>query len=126
MKKELLALLTIILLTAGAIGNLTHLNQTANQISDHIDYCVQYCSRDDYVSANTEILKAIQVWENAEHYTHVFVRHSEIDSISDLFYDAQSAIQGQQKHEAKCMLAKLKHHANSLVSMERVSIGTIF
>ena len=126
MKKELFALLTVILLIAGSIGNLTHLNKTANQISDHIDYCAQYCSRDDFTSANKEIMKAIQVWENAEHYTHVFIRHSEIDSISDLFYDAQSAIQSLEKHEAKCMLEKLQHHANSLVRMEKLSLGTIF
>ena len=126
MKKELFAFLTILLLIAGSIGNLTHLNNTVNQISNHLDYCTQYCSQDDYASANTEILKAMQVWENTEHYTHVFIRHSEIDAISDLFHDVQSAIQSQEKYEAKCMLSKLQHHADSLVNMEKVTLGTIF
>ena len=126
MKKELFAILTMFLLIAGSIGNLIHLNQTVDEISNHIEYCRLYCSLEDYSAANTEIVKAKQVWESAEKYTHVFIRHSEIDTISDLFYDIQSAIESREKFEAECTLMKLKHHADSLINMEKVSLGTIF
>ena len=126
MKKELFALLAILLLIIGSIGNVRHLIKTTNDISNHIYYSGLYCSLDDYTAANTEMNKALDIWESEENYTHVFIRHSEIDTISDVLYDTLSAINNREKYDAEFLLQKLQHHLDTLVKMERISIGSIF
>ena len=126
MKKELCALFTLLLLIAGAIGNLTHLNTLMEQISNHINYSMLYCSLDDYQAAHTETSKALELWESEEPYTHIFIRHTEIDAFSDVFFDILSAIQNREKYEAENLLRKLQHLADNMVAMESVSLGSIF
>ena len=126
MKKELCAILTILLLIAGSVANLIHLNQTTEQISNHIRYGNLYCSLDDYSAANKEMSKALEIWSTEEYYTHVFIRHCEIDTICDLFYDALSSINNHEKYESQILLKKLQHRIDTLVKMEKISLGSIF
>ncbi len=126
MKKELCAILMLLALFVGAVGNLLHLNQLMEQITNNIQYSMLYCSLEDYSAAHTETEKAIQLWENAESYTHVFIRHSEIDTMNDIFYDTLSAIENREKYEADCLLRKLQHFADNLLAMETPSLGSIF
>ena len=126
MKKEICAALALLLLFIGALSNLTHLNKIMEQIQTHIDYSLLYCSLEDYVAAHTETTKAKQIWEDEERYSHVFIRHSEIDKMNDIFYDVLSAIQSHEKYEAEYHLKKLQHYADNLVVMEQLSLGSVF
>ena len=126
MKKELCAILTILLLIGGSIANLIHLDKTTDQISNHIRYGILYCSLDDYTAADKEMNKALEIWNTEEYYTHVFIRHCEIDTISDIIYDALSAINNHEKYESQFLLQKLQHHIDTLVKMEKISLGSIF
>ena len=126
MKKEVVATLTIILLFTGAMGNLIHLNRLMNQISTHINYSQLYCSLEDYEAAHTETAKAQQCWDNAKSYTHVFIRHSEIEKLKDVFFDIQSAIQNREGIEADNLLQKLQYYVDNLTTMEQLSIGSVF
>lgn len=126
MKKELFAFLVIITLLIGSISSLTHLNDLISQINTHIEYSLLYCSLDDYEAAHTEMEKALQLWNNSENYTHVFIRHSEVDTASDGFYDALSAIYDREKYEAEYQLKKLQYHTDSILRMEQISLRSIF
>jgi hypothetical protein len=126
MKKELCAAITLILLIMVAFGNLVHLNTLTEQITAHIDYSLLYCSLDDYAAAHTETQKALELLENSERYTHVFVRHTDVDSLSETFYDILSAIQNREKYEAEYLLEKLRYRTNNILKMEMISLGSIF
>ena len=126
MKKELCAILALILLVAGAAGNLIHLNKLMEQITNHIDYSLLYCSLEDYAAAHTETTKAMQVWQGAENYTHIFIRHSEIDNMNDIFYDTLAAIKNKDRSESESMLEKLQHYTDNLIDMEQLSLGSVF
>ena len=126
MKKELCTGVTLLLLLLAAFWNLIYLNNLMDQISEHIEYSLLYCSLEDYNAAYTETNKALDIWKNAESYTHVFIRHSDIDNFSDIFFDILSAIQNRDKYDAQQMLNKLQHCADSIVRMEMISPGSVF
>lgn len=126
MKKEICAIMVLLLLFAGAIGNIIHLKQITEQISSNLNYALLYCSLEDYEAVYTETVKAQKSWTDAEKYTHVFIRHSEIDKINEIFYDILSAAQNKEKYETDFLLQKLQHFSNYLVKMETASVGSIF
>lgn len=126
MKKEICAIMVLLLLIAGAIGNIIHLKQITEQISSNLNYALLYCSLEDYEAVYTETVKAQKSWTDAEKYTHVFIRHSEIDKINEIFYDILSAAQNKEKYETDFLLQKLQHFSNYLVKMETASVGSIF
>lgn len=126
MKKELFAFITIILLIVGSIGNLTHLNQLISKLDTHIEYSLLYCSLDDYEAAHTEMTKAEQAWNEAKNYTHIFIRHSEVDAVSDIFYDTMSSILNREKREAEYQLKKLRYHTDTMLRMEQPSLRSVF
>lgn len=126
MKKELCAAITLSLLIAAAIGNLIHLENLMEKITNHINYSLLYCSLEDYSAAHTETSKAFQVWKNAENYTHIMIRHSDIDSINDIFFDILSALQNREKFEGEYLLKKLQHRTDSIINMESISLDSIF
>lgn len=126
MKKELFAILTILLLLIGSVSSLIHLESLVSDLNTHIEYSLLYCSLDDYEAAHTEMGKALQKWNNAEGYTHIFIRHSEVDTTSDVFYDVLSAIHDREKYEAEYQLKKLKYHTESILRMERLTLRSVF
>lgn len=126
MKKELCAALALILLIAAAAGNLLHLNNLMEQITEHIDYSLLYCSLEDYAAAHTETSKAYQVWKNAETHTKIMLQQNEIDSVNDIFFDIWTALQNREKHEGENLLRKLQSRTDSILSTEGITLGSVF
>ena len=79
MKKELFAALSILALIIGAVVNILYLMDLANGISYHVEASQQYCRDDDFDQAEAELRIALEIWLKADGYTHIFIRHVEID-----------------------------------------------
>ena len=125
MKKELFSALTILSLVAGAVINIVHLNKLVNTMTQHIDKAIVACSVTDYNTAEAELSAALTLWVDSDSYTHVFIRHSEIDATTDSYYDALAAIQSKNQ-EAISLMRKTQYHIESIQSMEKVSLKSIF
>lgn len=70
--------------------------------------------------------KAAQDWLGADGYTHIFIRHSEIDSTTDAFFELMSDVRSGDAQSASGAYEKLAAHLDSLYTMERVTLGSIF
>ena len=126
MKKELIAALIILGLLVGSIVNLWYLKGLVDEISFHLAKATQACIAEDSVSADQEVNNALQIWLNADDYTHIFIRHSEIDAASDIFYDILSAINSNEHSSAQATIEQLTYHLNSIYTMELVTIRSVF
>ena len=71
--------------------------------------------------ARQELQLALEIWLDADGYTHVFIRHAEIDSTSVAFYEALTALAGGEAEEFRSACDKLRYHIDSIVSMELVT-----
>ena len=126
MKKELFAIIALCGLVFGSIANLIHLKKLTNEITTHLNYTNMYCHQEDYSSAKEELSKAMDVWRNAEDYTHIFVRQTEVDDLTDLFYDLRVSIVKKEGAEAMELIEKSVHKCQMLIDMERLSIESVF
>ena len=126
MKKELFALITILSLIIISIAGYIHLSKLTNSISEHTNKAMSAVNQDNFELARTELNTALQLWNDDERYTHVFIRHSEVDTVSDTFYEALENICSNQKEEAQVSILKLMFHINSIQSMERITLRSVF
>lgn len=85
-----------------------------------------YCEAGQFELAEQELENAAQDWLGADGYTHIFIRHSEIDSTTDAFFELMSDVRSGDAQSASGAYEKLAAHLDSLYTMERVTLGSIF
>ena len=115
MKREIAAGLVLLLLAIGSWFNL-------NYLREFTAYC--YAGRFDL--AEEVLSKAADEWLGTDGYTHIFIRHSEIDSTTDAFFELMSDVRSGDAESAAGSYEKLLAHLSSLYTMERVTLGSIF
>ena len=125
MKKEFFAIITIVALVIGSIINIIHLKDLVNTMSHHITNSISAYNQNDYSLAEQELSTAMNVWLESDGYTHVFIRHSEIDAVTDTYYDALTAIQNKESASVTLM-RKIQYHIQSILSIECVSFKSVF
>lgn len=69
---------------------------------------------------------ALELWLKSDRYTHIFIRHSEIDSTTDAFYELKESLMGDDPISARAAYEKLRYHLESIDEMEHPSLGSIF
>lgn len=126
MKKEIAAAVIALLLVAGAVVNTLWLKGFIGDLNRTIDDSRASCEAGDFDEAESLLREAIDGWNGAEGYTHIFIRHSEVDSATDAFYELLSLVCAQDAKSAVGAYEKLRAHLDSLYTMERVTVGSIF
>lgn len=127
MKKELFALVLLFSLIMGAGFHVRHINRLTAALTEQIDLSESAAEHGDLKAAEYYINSAIELWESADSYTHIFITHSEIDAASDCFYEAAASLSEDESSNArKAAFNALRYHIESIAGMERVSTGSIF
>lgn len=126
MKKELAAGALLLALFAGALFNISYLQSFIGELETLLDASRAACDAGEFAVAETQLRRAIEIWETADGYTHIFIRHAEIDSTTDAFYELLSDVLSADASSAAGAYGKLAAHLSSLYTMERVTLGSIF
>ena len=87
--------------------------------------------RKKYLLANAtagkdELEAALRVWRAGEGYSHVFLRHAEIDAVSDAFFALRQGLRAGDGIELGAAYDQLRYHLDCIASMEHVSPGSVF
>ena len=120
------ALLLLCLLMVLSYWNIRAVDRLSGDIMAELENCERLFLAGENPDAQAAMDKALNRWLSAEGYTHIFIRHSEIDSCSDAFYDAVEALDAKDDAAVKAGLDKLRYHIQSIAKMERVSLGNVF
>ena len=126
MTKELIAAALLVLLILGSWLNLLYLDALISDIEARLDLSMRSYWLGSGMQAHGELLDAFALWLHADSYTHVFIRHAEIDAASDAFYELQSAIFSHDADAAAAGCGKLLYHLRSMSSMEHVTVKSVF
>lgn len=123
MKKEAAAVVLLLLLIAGSCLNLKTLDALIYGIEDRL-----YLSQSEADAGNTdraerELENAWKLWLDADGYTHIFIRHAEIDAISDAFCEL---LQTLPDGDAQPAYEKLLYHLESVRDIEHLSLRSVF
>lgn len=126
MKKEIVAAALLLTLIAGGLYNTHYLHEFTDGLTGSLALSRAYCENGEYALALEHAQKAESDWKANELYAGIFLRHTEIDAVSDLFYELLGALAGSEPDSALAAYAPLTAHVENLYAMERVGLWSVF
>ena len=126
MKRCLLALTLFALLTALSLWDLRMVDSLTNSICECIELSLHCTKEGDGEAARAAMDCALRLWEEGEGYTHIFLRHSEVDSAADCLFELHGAILEQEEEQCAALAELAVYHLRSLQSMEHPRLGSVF
>ena len=125
-KKEIFSVCLLIVMLTAALINIHCIKDLADEISKDVTESVNAASAGDWDTARKLAEHAETTWQSCAGYTHVVLRHSEIDTVSDALYDFMTHIYDHNAKSSATAAGKVKYHLNSIYQMEQVRFGSIF
>ena len=126
MKRELAAAGLLVLLVLASVWNIRHADFLTGQIGLSLERSERAAQRGDYALAQTAAENARTLWHRARGYTSVFLRHPDLDSVSDAFFDLEELLLQRDGTALASGYARLRYHLETLDWMEHLSLGTLF
>ena len=126
MKRELGALLLLAALFGVSLWSIRRTDRLTDEVEKHLELSEKALRADDRETAEAELEAALRVWQADKRYAHVFLRHAEIDCISDAFFALQQGLLGGDGVELGAAYDLLRYHLECVDSMEHISPGSVF
>ena len=126
MKRELAAAGLLLLLILAAAWNIRHADFLTGQIGLSLARSERAAQRGEYAPALAAAENAREIWRKARGYTSVFLRHPDLDSVSDAFFDLEELLLQRDGTALSSGYARLRYHLETLDWMEHLSLGTLF
>ncbi len=125
MKRELVAGIALILLCTAVTLNIIYIRTVTNSLADFVLSSQHAYENGNADEAESELRNALEIWNNFGNYTYVALRHTEIDTVTDAFYELLSGIIDQDDQvfgNYEHVLAGLSR----INDMETPSLGSVF
>lgn len=126
MKKEIVAAVLLLLILAGVSLNIRVNERIVSSLINEVDMSYENLKNGNEDKAMQQLDTAIEHWLNLDGYTHIFIRHSEINSTTDAFYGFRSDVGSGDADAAEGSYGLLKETLLSLMTMEQISLGSVF
>lgn len=126
MKKELIAAVLLAVIFAGVMLNIRASERIVSSLMSEVDAAYAQLKGGDNESAVKTIDRAIERWLTLDGYTHIFIRHSEINSTTEAFFQFKSDIGSGDADAAEGSYGLLSETLRSIMTMEQISLGSIF
>jgi hypothetical protein len=114
MRKEIIALALLLVMVGGAVWNVSYINNMSGELTFMLETADTY----------EQIEAVINKWLEAEEYTQIALRHSEVDAITSDLYTALEFLDNKEEFAAakERVIWRLEH----IQEMEQVRWGTVF
>lgn len=126
MKKEIISALLLLLIFSGVLVNIRINERIVSSLINEVDMSYENLKKGNEDKAMQQLDTAIEHWLNLDGYTHIFIRHSEINSTTDAFYGFRSDVGSGDADAANGSYGLLKETLLSLMTMEQISLGSVF
>lgn len=125
MLRERIAAGLLALLLLLSLVNIACLDRLIGALELEIDRAETLAESGDFAAAETALDAAIAHWRAADAYTHIFIRHPEIDSTSDAFFELRQLLAEENAEGFPSAFEKLRYHLDSIDGMEHIRPGSI-
>lgn len=125
MKKEGLAITIILFVILGSVLNLRYLTSLIHELDAQTNEAVSEAEAENWTISEALASDVMMQWMKMDKYTHVFIRHGEIDAVTDAFCSLLGAIKSRETSDIFMAQLTLHSRLNELVEMERVTPGSI-
>lgn len=126
MKKELFAALLLVLILVLSLMNSSKLTKLTDEISGIIESCDKLAYAGEWEEAAASAETAIKTWESNDSYTHVVLHHTDIDSMTNDLYELLEHVYTKDAGAVSGISELVRTHLNSISSMEKIRLGSIF
>ena len=126
MNREICAYLLLLALFLGSLYNIHVMDEKIGSLRADVGKAYESAQNSDFENAERQLRSAADRWLGMDEYTHIFIRHTEIDSATDAFFDMLSDIASKDAESAEGSYRKLDAHLKSLITIEHLSFGSIF
>lgn len=126
MKREIAAVVLLLLLLGASLANLSYYDHLTDRIEADLYLARISVKSGDYPAAMKAYSRAEQQWLDADGFTHIFIRHPEIDSAADAFFDLKQQLYEKNSEGCEAAFDKLTYHLNCIDEMEHPRLGSIF
>ena len=126
MKKELVAIALLLLILIGNIWNRQRLDKLIGELDGLTEAAYASTQGADWTAAEDAARSAEEAWSGARTYTHIFIRHTDVDTLTAAFCDYRGAIAGRDDGDILASYLWLKAGLRCLRDMETLSAGSVF
>jgi len=126
MKKEIIALIVLVLVFSASLLNIHFLTRLTGEITTLIEEVNEFIREEDWVSARSRAEKASEKWEKSHPYTHMVLRQTELESVTNILDNLIKEIYAEESGAAKGMARAAIARMRSVASIERITFGNIF
>jgi hypothetical protein len=126
LRKTIVAAVLLLLLLVGTLLNIRCLDGYIEQMQGYVGDAQSSAETGNYDGAVNSLRQAVELWNSIDGYTHIFIRHSEIDSASDAFYDLLSDLYARDGEAARGSFEKVLYHLESISKIEHITLGSVF
>ena len=125
MKKEIIALTVFLLLFAVSLVNIHALTRLTENIVTLVEEADGFVREEDWEKALKSAKGALRKWEDSGAYTHIIIRHTDIDSATDVLSTLIKEIYAEERGSAigaaRAAIARLRNVA----ATERLKLRNI-
>ena len=125
MKKEWFALLLLLAVILGSVLNLRFLRGFTDDLERRVSAAWTAAEAEDWATAEEMAAETMDLWTDSDKYTHVFIRHGEIDAVTDAFCSFMGAIRSRDGSSIYAAQLALISHLSGIYEMERLTPGSI-
>lgn len=126
MKKSIFAGILLLTVLLASIWNIRHMDRFSGSLMSGLDSAEMLWNEGRFDEAVELVEKLIGEWRAGDGYTHIFVRHSEVDSTSDCFFELLSALKMKEAGAADAAAELLRYHLTSIREMEHITLRSVF
>ena len=126
MKKAVGAGILLLAMVALSAWNVRYLDAFTEEIEDKLALSRACWSAGDTDTAAALTEEALSDWLAGAPYTHVFIRHAEVDAATDAFYELLAVLDAEDNAGAGRTFERLTAHLESIDGMEHVTAKSVF
>ncbi len=125
MKKEIAAIVILVLIFVVSLINLNFLENWLDDLSGQAVEAAKYVDNGDLEKASAILNASLEDWLEKDNYVHIMLRHDEIDPITDEYFALMDEL-NSGGDATSASFGTLLSHLHELQDMERISLSSIF
>jgi hypothetical protein len=126
LKKEIVAISLLAVILACSIINVFIIKRYTQHMARLIDDTQSYAEGEHWEKAVKSAEDAVEYWQMKSRYTHIVLRHSEINATTNAFCLFLAEVYKRDVNGMRGVSKALKSQIQSIYEMEKLKLGSIF
>lgn len=125
MKREFVALAVILAILTASILNAHYVERKTSELSHDLHIAQELYDSGAREEASSKVADSLKGWLKWKSYAHIMLRHSEVDNVTEAYFDLLSDMEDKEADVPAAAFGKLEQLLKNVSDMEQISIGAI-